>query len=154
MSNRNIRGLSDIQRNARMERSSSRNITPSLPLDKGNTLDFEHIEQYIDLIKQNAKLVMFTIPGERVMDPEFGVGLQRYLFENISPTLLDDIRADISAQFSTYMPYMDITRLEVAEDAQDDNKILVLMQIHVSAINETATLLFNDKGELSDYISI
>ena len=154
MSNRNIRGLSDIQRNARMERSSSRNITPSLPLDKGNTLDFEHIEQYIDLIKQNAKLVMFTIPGERVMDPEFGVGLQRYLFENISPTLLDDIRADISAQFNTYMPYMDITRLEVAEDAQDDNKILVLMQIHVSAINETATLLFNDKGELSDYISI
>ena len=154
MSNRNIRGLSDIQRRARLEGSTQRDITPSLPLDKGVSLDFDHVVEYIDLIKQNAKLVMFTVPGERVMAPEFGVGLQRYLFENISDALLDDIRSEIANQFSNYMPYMDITRLEVVEDLEDNNRILVLMQIHVSSIQETATLLFNDNGELSDYISI
>tara|TARA_Y100001938_G_scaffold134026_1_gene194032 strand:- start:198 stop:662 length:465 start_codon:yes stop_codon:yes gene_type:complete len=154
MSNKNIRGLSDIQRNARIEKNTTRNITALLPLQKGNTLDFEHVDEYIELIKQNAKLVMFTVPGERVMDPEFGVGLQKYLFENASPVLLDDIRAEISNQFGKYLPYVEITRLEVVDDPENDNKILVLMQIRVSAIEETATLLFNDKGELSDYISI
>jgi len=151
---RDIKKLSDLQRNARMEKSATRDITPSLPLEKGTGLDFDHVGEYIDLIKQNAKMVMFTVPGERVMDPEFGVGLQRYLFENITEALLDDIRSNITSQFNIYMPYMDITRLEVVDDADDDNKILVLMQIHVSSIQETATLLFNDKGELSDYISI
>jgi len=151
---RDIKKLSDLQRNARMEKSATRDITPSLPLEKGTGLDFDHVGEYIDLIKQNAKMVMFTVPGERVMDPEFGVGLQRYLFENITEALLDDIRSNITSQFNIYMPYMYITRLEVVDDADDDNKILVLMQIHVSSIQETATLLFNDKGELSDYISI
>ena len=150
----NIRNLSDIQKKFRMEGAESNNITPSIPLKKDDTLDFTHIDEYIDLIKQNAKMIMFTIPGERVMDPEFGVGLQTYLFENISESLLDDIRGRISSQYNKYMPYMDITRLEVVEDTEDNNKILVLMQIFVSSIQEGATLLFNDRGELSDYISI
>ena len=33
-------------------------------------------------IKQNFKNLILTVPGERVMLPDFGVGLKQYLFTN------------------------------------------------------------------------
>ena len=35
-----------------------------------------------DHIRQMIEQVIFTIPGERVMLPDFGVGLERLLFES------------------------------------------------------------------------
>ena len=83
------------------------------------------------------------------MDPEFGIGLKTYLFETITESLMDEIRGKITSQCTKYMPYMDITRLEIVEDEENDNKILVLMQIFVSSIQEGATLFFNDSGILN-----
>ena len=51
-----------------------------------------------ELARQNLKIIILTNPGERVMDPLFGVGLQRYLFENQSSTLTSSILGRISAQ--------------------------------------------------------
>ena len=30
------------------------------------------------MIKQNLKMLILTNPGERVMDPEFGVGIKQF----------------------------------------------------------------------------
>ena len=146
---KNIRKRSDIQNKFRSEVGRTNQITPSFPLKKDNTLDFEHVDEYIDLIKQNLRMLMFTNPGERIMDPEFGIGLKTYLFETITESLMDEIRGKITSQCTKYMPYMDITRLEIVEDEENDNKILVLMQIFVSSIQEGATLFFNDSGILN-----
>jgi len=34
--------------------------------------------------KQNLKMLILTNPGEKLMDPQFGVGIYRYLFEPTS----------------------------------------------------------------------
>ena len=31
------------------------------------------------VVEQNIKMVIFTSPGERIMDSNFGVGIRRYL---------------------------------------------------------------------------
>lgn len=154
MPRRNIRGLSDRQRRGRMEKNSTRNITPQIPLKKDNSLDFTHIDEYIELVKQNLKNILFTVPGERVMDPDFGVGLRTFIFEQLNEVTMDEIRSRIVSQINRYASYVDIARLEVTEDSENQNRILVLLQIFVPSIQEEATLLFNDKGELSEYNSI
>jgi phage baseplate assembly protein W len=40
--------------------------------------------------KQNLKNLIFTNPGERVMDPNFGVGFYNLLFENATDDILED----------------------------------------------------------------
>jgi len=51
-------------------------LTPQLPLNFGGEGDFALIKVYEDLVKQNLKNLMLTIPGERTMDSNFGAGIQ------------------------------------------------------------------------------
>ena len=57
-------------------------ISPKLPLTRDRQDGFALNKTVLDSIKQNVKMVVLTSPGERVMDPAFGVGVRRYLFEN------------------------------------------------------------------------
>ena len=57
-------------------------------------------------IKQNLKMLILTIPGERIMDPDFGVGLIRLLFENDTADLRSKIHTRIRTQVRKYMPFL------------------------------------------------
>jgi len=67
---------------------------------------------YDELAKQNLKMLVLTSPGERVMDPNFGVGLKGFLFEPNSPTTYDTIAGRIQDQVSVYLPYLTIDGID------------------------------------------
>ena len=55
-------------------------LTPKLPLALGGESgNYQLIQNYKDLIKQNFKNLILTSPGERMMDPHFGVGIRNFL---------------------------------------------------------------------------
>ena len=58
--------------------------------------------------KQNLKHLLLTIPGERVMDTNFGAGLIKALFEMNTPELNGSIDSRIRKQVKLYMPYIKI----------------------------------------------
>ena len=88
-------------------------ITPLLPLSRGEKYGFYHlIEDYPTLARQNLKMLVMTIPGERVMDPEFGVGLRRYLFESATSDIYDKIRERLLSQVQKYLPYIQILAVD------------------------------------------
>ena len=57
-------------------------LSVKLPLTYNNIQGYAMNTNYLDLAKQNLKMVVLTEPGERVMIPTFGVGLKRRLFES------------------------------------------------------------------------
>ena len=61
--------------------------------------------------KQNLMNLLLTGPGERVMLPNFGVGLRRMLFMQASEAFEAEITARIENQIETYMPFVSITQL-------------------------------------------
>ena len=62
---------------------------------------------------QNLKMVIFTAPGERIMDINFGVGIRRYLFrQNVTQTH-DVLVNRIREQVAIYLPYIKIMDLQV-----------------------------------------
>ena len=83
-------------------------ITPKLPLFIDGINGIALITTYKELVKQNFKNLLFTIPGERVMDADFGVGLKRYLFELDNPGLHGQIAGRIRQQVEKYLPYVTI----------------------------------------------
>ena len=78
-----------------------------------------------ELARQNLKMVILTNPGERVMIPEFGVGLSSYIFENDSPQLRSDIIGRISSQVSEYLPYIFLENISVNPFGENDNQLIV-----------------------------
>jgi phage baseplate assembly protein W len=86
---------------------------------------------------QNLRMVILTSPGERIMFPEFGVGIRRYLFEQNTTSTLGVIRSRIEQQVSTYLPYIRILDLsidspEVVGSVVETDKSRVLIRIRYS----------------------
>ena len=62
-----------------------------------------------DQAKSNLINVLLTEPGERIMEPNFGVGLKKLLFENQIKE--DELEGRIKDQCAFYVPEVDITNL-------------------------------------------
>ena len=74
---------------------------------------YDLLQTIKEVATQNLKMVIFTAPGERIMDINFGVGIRRYLFrQNVTHTH-DVLVNRIREQVAIYLPYIKIMDLEV-----------------------------------------
>jgi len=107
-------------------------IGPELPLSR-NKIDgiYTLVTSYKEEVKQNFKILLLTAPGERMMNPDFGVGLRHYLFEPHS-VAASHIRQKIQQQVSKYMPFIRINTLEINSNPQytEDTNILSIKIIY------------------------
>mgnify|MGYP001330088775 CR=1 FL=1 len=70
---------------------------------------------------QNLKMVVFTNPGERIMDASFGVGIRRYLFRQNVRESHDEIRSRIIQQVNKYLPYIKILLIDIGSPLDNEN---------------------------------
>ena len=105
-------------------------------LEESSESGFKQIDTLRDNIKQNLKMLVLTNPGERVMDPNFGVGVSRYLFEMIEDnSIYADIDSRIREQVSLYLPYVNIQRVEFLSEIRNRNKINLKITYSVPRIS-------------------
>jgi phage baseplate assembly protein W len=85
-----------------------------------------------DVAKQNFKNLLLTVPGERIMDIEFGVGLRSYLFEPNGPSVKTRIVEAVEAQVSTYLPYIQLASINFSSIGPDGLESQMILGIEVS----------------------
>jgi len=74
------------------------------------------------LIKSQIKQLLLTEPGERVMLPNFGIGLRRFAFEPLDEQTYTDISTEVHEAFLSYLPNISIVNLGVFFSDQTDYK--------------------------------
>ena len=77
-------------------------ISPKLPLSLDEQDGYALNKTYREMAQQNLKMLLLTIPGERIMDPNFGVGIKTYFFEQNVKAVHDIIDRNINKQVETY----------------------------------------------------
>jgi len=110
-------------------------IGPKLPLNVDKKNGFLMIDNYVDEIKQNLKILFLTAPGERVFLPDFGVGLRNYLFENRTTRLNSSIEERIRNQIDTYLPFVAINNITIFESPDMENILYVRFDYFIPSIN-------------------
>lgn len=106
-----------------------------LPITKNDIYGYTMIDNIPELIRQNLKMLILTNPGERVMIPDFGVGIMSYLFENFSDTVYIDIENAIKKQASKYLPVVAIESVIFDNSEPDNNKLGIQIKYRIPAIN-------------------
>ncbi len=99
-----------------------------LPMSRPNGADFQLNYTTIDQAVANAKNLLLTEKGERIMIPTFGCDIKKTLFENITEETIETLRQNIETNFATFLPYIFINELTITEDA-DNNKMFIKMVI-------------------------
>ena len=91
-------------------------IGVKLPINKSSTDGFGMLKSISSMIKQNFKMLILTMPGERIMEPNFGVGLAQFLFEPFSAGTQTKIENRLYKQVSIYLPMVVVTRINFASN--------------------------------------
>tara|TARA_R100000008_G_scaffold50106_1_gene29905 strand:+ start:83 stop:478 length:396 start_codon:yes stop_codon:yes gene_type:complete len=126
-------------------------ISPKLPLRVDSVDGFYALTKKItETIQQNLKMLILTTPGERMMNPEFGVGLRNFLFENRGEGTAEGIKNKISTQVQRYIPAIKLTNIIIANAPSseltvdtDAHNLLVRIEYVIPSLN-----FFNQELEM------
>jgi phage baseplate assembly protein W len=110
-------------------------IAPRLPLNRDFVYGYGMNDTIKDTVRQNLTNLLLTIPGERVMDPEFGVGLKKYLFEPISSMVSSHIEGRIRQQVSKYMGFLSINEIFITDSREIANLIHLSIDYTIVPLN-------------------
>ncbi|KKO44071.1 hypothetical protein WG68_17270 [Arsukibacterium ikkense] len=93
-------------------------------------------------IEQSLRILFSTQPGERVMQPEYGCALQRYVFSAVDEHVLANIIAAIEHAVLFYEPR--IRLLQVTPDLQQlyDGILLLRLSYQIRASNSRHNMVY------------
>ena len=127
-------------------------FSPKIPLTSATT-HYDMITNMAENIKQNFKNLLLTIPGERIMMPEFGCGLGRFLFESTLKTaeLEVSIQTTILEQVGLYLNYIAIEEISVRNPLTSEGYMLedtleVYISYQVPSLNLSDDIIIKSQG--------
>jgi phage baseplate assembly protein W len=80
-----------------------------------NPLGFLYTQIGAKNLKSDLIQLILTNPGDRVMLPQYGTALRKYIFEQNTDTTKDAISAEISNSISTWEPRITVTAITVTD---------------------------------------
>ena len=115
----------------------NRNVTigVAFPLDEVNI--FKGTETVREQVKSNLINLLLTEKGERVNEPNFGVGLKKILFEQHLNR--EELEEKINFQINFYIPEIQLITVEVGE-IDDDHKVYLAISYKFKTDGSTDAL--------------
>lgn len=96
----------------------------------------------IEAVKNSIANCFLTSPGQRILYPEYGIDLRRFLLSPISEGTAFFIRRKIENLLPTFEPRVEVVSVGVEPD-EDNNQYNVFLQINVPSLNIFGLILKN-----------
>jgi uncharacterized protein len=97
---------------------------------------------YEEDIRQAVRIILGTVPGERVMRPDFGAGLRDLVFEPITTTTRALVRHRVEEALVRWEPRIDVEEITVEVGAGAANRLDVSISYRVRATNTFYNLVY------------
>jgi len=91
-------------------------------------------------IASSIRNIVFTLPGEKFFNPNFGSRVSRSLFENVDEISASIIRDEIATSIVNFEPRVELINVEVFPD-YDNNSFSVAIIYNIIGINVSAQQL-------------
>lgn len=86
-----------------------------------------------DNVRESIRLILLTVPGERVMREEFGCGLRGFLFEPNTVTTRQLIGERITRAIGNLEPRVNVEEVKVEASEQDPRLVAVTILFRLVA---------------------
>jgi uncharacterized protein len=114
------------------------NFPPSF-LNNGK--DVLMVEEEQD-IQQSLQILLSTSQGERVMLENFGCDLNRFLFEEVSQSVINGLNNLIRDSILYYEPRIDVVRITADESEETPGMLLISIEYTVRSTNSRFNMVF------------
>ena len=93
-------------------------------------------------VRQAVLIILETGRGERVMRPDFGAGLEGFLFEPINTTTSSLIRQRVEESLITWEPRIRIEALDVLANRAESGRLDIVLEYSIRATNTFYNLVY------------
>ena len=98
--------------------------------------------QYEEDVRQALRIILLTNPGERIMRPTFGAGLNSFQFEPVNTTTLHAIRTRVEDAIVDWESRVDVLGVTVTPDTSQRSMVLIDISYRVRLTNSVGNLVY------------
>jgi phage baseplate assembly protein W len=109
---------------------------------KSEITDFK-LDYDIEAIKNSLYNIFTTTPGEKILNPEFGMDIRRYIFEPATIDTAKEIRRKIFQQIRSYEPRITLKSVDITV-LEDVNEFDIIIYFDIPALNINNIPLFGN----------
>lgn len=91
-------------------------------------------------VRQNIRVILLTEPRERIMQPEFGGGLRRFLFQPNTAGTHRIIEETIRTALGRWEPRISLEGLDVRPDPEEERRAVATIRYRLIATGDTETI--------------
>ena len=92
-------------------------------------------------IRESLQILLATIPGERVMLPDYGCLIHQHVFDVLGETLFTEIKGLIEHAILYYEPRINLENISYSED-QQEGRLLIELEYTIIQTNTRNNLVF------------
>tara|TARA_Y100000593_G_scaffold91293_1_gene179704 strand:+ start:141 stop:584 length:444 start_codon:yes stop_codon:yes gene_type:complete len=122
-----------------------------LPLEKSDGIEgyFESTSLTLPAVKENLRLLLNTRKGERLFQPNIGMDLENFLFDNIDEETIIGLQENLIQNITNVMPFIGINDIDVKPldfNNVNNNKLKIEIQFYLA---QNPNILDNVSFEIS-----
>jgi phage baseplate assembly protein W len=95
-----------------------------------------------EVLIRSINLILGTVKGERRMRPQFGSGVQQYMFEPNNEATFDVVRHEVMESLGRWEPRITVQDVVVGPDPVDAHKMLIQLTYVIKATNDRRNLVY------------
>lgn len=93
-------------------------------------------------IRESLRILLSTIPGERLMRPEFGCGLNALMFEQMNESTVTALKDAIDRAVLFYEPRIILDGIDVDDGNIHDGVVLISLAYTVRSTNSRSNMVY------------
>lgn len=93
-------------------------------------------------IKEAMLIILSTVPGERVMRPEFGCGIHNYVFSVLNSSNVMMIEDEVKKALTLYEPRIVIDEVRVNVDGSEGSQLMISIAYTVLSSNSRYNMVY------------
>lgn len=94
-------------------------------------------------VEQAIRIVLGTDWGERVMRPDFGAGLNSFVFGPLNQTTLRMVQTRVQDSLIKWEPRIDVEQVKVTFDPRELSKLVIAVTYRVRVTNTVHNLVYD-----------
>ena len=98
---------------------------PQIPLKFDDRDGYADVNGIKALVKFHLKNLLLTYPGEKISDPEYGVGIKKYLFEPLTEETLNYIEDEVEIAIINNLRYLTGVKVSAAESGPNSINVKI-----------------------------
>lgn len=106
-----------------------------------NGRDVQRVSEHQD-IQQSLQILLSTAQNERIMREDFGCDLQRFMFEEISQSLINRMTALITDAVLYYETRIELNNVQVDESDKIEGLLTISIDYTVRSTNSRFNLVY------------